>query len=126
MIQCGFFKMMFLSQRAMINVVIRVTWLTKRAKCIFSDGLHSRGNLNNIPCRSNETVVDKSCHTSNGQEEHTDAKKMPCKCSVPACRGNYDESTKVAVFSFPNDERLREKWLHASRRTDFKITKNSK
>ncbi|GBO00858.1 hypothetical protein AVEN_54837-1 [Araneus ventricosus] len=51
---------------------------------------------------------------------------MPCKCSVPACRGNYDESTKVAVFSFPNDERLREKWLHAIRRTDFKITKNSK
>ncbi|GBM41413.1 hypothetical protein AVEN_172191-1 [Araneus ventricosus] len=51
---------------------------------------------------------------------------MPSKCSVPACRGNYDESTKVAVFSFPNDERLREKWLHAIRRTDFKITKNSK
>ncbi|GBM25061.1 hypothetical protein AVEN_96647-1 [Araneus ventricosus] len=27
---------------------------------------------------------------------------MPCKCSVPAFRGNYDESNKVAVFSFPN------------------------
>ncbi|GBN91237.1 hypothetical protein AVEN_21324-1 [Araneus ventricosus] len=31
-----------------------------------------------------------------------------------------------AVFSFPNDERLRAKWLHAIPRTDFKITKNSK
>ncbi|GBN38719.1 hypothetical protein AVEN_66626-1 [Araneus ventricosus] len=52
--------------------------------------------------------------------------RMPCKCSVPACRGNYDESSKVAVFRFPNDERLREKWLHTISRTDFKITKNSK
>ncbi|GBN57736.1 hypothetical protein AVEN_255023-1 [Araneus ventricosus] len=51
---------------------------------------------------------------------------MSCKCSVPACRGNYDESNKVAVFSFPNDERLRAKWLHAIPRKDFNITKNSK
>ncbi|GBO38635.1 hypothetical protein AVEN_122173-1 [Araneus ventricosus] len=51
---------------------------------------------------------------------------MPCKCSVPACRGNYDASNKVAVFNFPNDERLREKWLHAIPRKDFNITKNYK
>ncbi|GBM79218.1 hypothetical protein AVEN_60866-1 [Araneus ventricosus] len=48
------------------------------------------------------------------------------RCSVPACRGNYDESNKVSVFGFPNDERLREKWLHAIPRKDFNITKNSK
>ncbi|CAL1264091.1 unnamed protein product [Larinioides sclopetarius] len=51
---------------------------------------------------------------------------MPCKCSVPACRGNYDETNRVAVFGFPNDKCLREKWLHAIPRKDFNITKNSK
>ncbi|GBN64872.1 hypothetical protein AVEN_38805-1 [Araneus ventricosus] len=51
---------------------------------------------------------------------------MPCKCSVTPCRGNYYESNQVAVFSFPNDERLRERWLHAIPKKDFNITKNSK
>ncbi|CAL1299448.1 unnamed protein product [Larinioides sclopetarius] len=51
---------------------------------------------------------------------------MPCKCSVSACRGNYDEANKVAVFSFPNDENLRAQWLRAIPRKDFKVTKNSK
>ncbi|GBL73880.1 hypothetical protein AVEN_230826-1 [Araneus ventricosus] len=51
---------------------------------------------------------------------------MPLKCSVPACRGNYHESNKVTVFGFPNDERLRKKWLHAIPRKDFNITKDSK
>ncbi|CAL1289202.1 unnamed protein product, partial [Larinioides sclopetarius] len=50
---------------------------------------------------------------------------MTCKCSVPACRGNYDEANKVAVFSFPNDENLRAQWLRAIPRKDFNVTKNS-
>ncbi|KAF8773028.1 hypothetical protein HNY73_015723 [Argiope bruennichi] len=51
---------------------------------------------------------------------------MPYKCSVLACRGNYDEENKVAVFGYPIDEALKEKWLHAIPRKNFTITKNSK
>ncbi|CAL1282490.1 unnamed protein product [Larinioides sclopetarius] len=51
---------------------------------------------------------------------------MPCKCSVPACRGNYDEANKVAVFSFPNDENLRAEWLRAIPWKDLNVKKNSK
>ncbi|CAL1277369.1 unnamed protein product, partial [Larinioides sclopetarius] len=48
------------------------------------------------------------------------------KRSVPACRGNYEEANKVAVFSFPTDECLKEKWLRAIPRKYFYVTKNSK
>ncbi|KAF8789581.1 THAP domain-containing protein 2 [Argiope bruennichi] len=51
---------------------------------------------------------------------------MPFKCSVPACRGNYDEENKVSVFGYPIDEDLRKKWLLAIPRKNFTITKNSK
>ncbi|KAF8785675.1 hypothetical protein HNY73_011190 [Argiope bruennichi] len=50
---------------------------------------------------------------------------MPYKCSVPACRGNYEENT-VAVFGYPIDEALREKRLPAIPRKMFTITKNSR
>ncbi|KAF8771821.1 hypothetical protein HNY73_019191 [Argiope bruennichi] len=51
---------------------------------------------------------------------------MSYKCSVPACHGNYDEENKVAVFGYPTDEALKEKWLHAIPIKIFASTKNSK
>ncbi|KAF8771664.1 THAP domain-containing protein 2 [Argiope bruennichi] len=51
---------------------------------------------------------------------------MPYKCSVQACRGNYNEENKVAVFGYPTDEALRKKWLSAIPRKSSTITKNSK
>ncbi|CAL1299572.1 unnamed protein product [Larinioides sclopetarius] len=61
----------------------------------------------------------KGRHSSRRQYYH--GVLIPCKCSVPACRGNYDEANKVAVFSFLNDENLRAQWLRAIPRKDFKM-----
>ncbi len=51
---------------------------------------------------------------------------MPFKCSVPHCRGNYDDDNKVRIFRFPADETLNQVWLHKISRKDFKPTKNSR
>lgn len=51
---------------------------------------------------------------------------MPFKCSVPNCRGNYDEFNKVHVFSFPADIDLKMAWEKAIPRKNFVYTKNSK
>ena len=50
---------------------------------------------------------------------------MPRKCCVPECRGNYDESTKVSVFSFPADSERKRLWLSKIPRADFQPTKQS-
>ena len=51
---------------------------------------------------------------------------MPYKCCVPECKGNYKSGPRVAVFSFPKDEDLRQKWIHAIKRKDFFPSKTSK
>lgn len=51
---------------------------------------------------------------------------MPFKCCVPGCKGNYNSGPKVQVFSFPNEENLRKKWIISIPRKDFVPTKNSK
>lgn len=43
---------------------------------------------------------------------------MPSKCFVPGCRSNYNESSKVRIFSFPRDEELKKNWLKAINRKD--------
>lgn len=52
--------------------------------------------------------------------------KMPKKCSVPLCRGNYDAENKVHVFSFPRNEEISAAWIRAIPRKDFVYTKNSR
>ncbi|XP_039276032.1 THAP domain-containing protein 2 [Nilaparvata lugens] len=47
-------------------------------------------------------------------------------CCVPNCRGNYQKTSKVSVFSFPKDETLKRKWIQAIRRKNFNPTKSSK
>lgn len=56
----------------------------------------------------------------------TAAFKMPKKCSVPSCRGNYDSENKVHVFSFPRNEEISAAWIRAIPRKDFVYTKNSR
>ncbi|XP_049816486.1 uncharacterized protein LOC126263437 [Schistocerca nitens] len=51
---------------------------------------------------------------------------MVYKCCVPRCNGNYPNGPKVHVFSFPNDENLRRKWIAAIHRDAFSPTKYSK
>lgn len=51
---------------------------------------------------------------------------MPFKCSVPYCRGNYDEVNKVTIYRFPTEENLRNEWIKQISRKDFEITKNSR
>ncbi|CAN7946523.1 unnamed protein product [Ixodes pacificus] len=50
---------------------------------------------------------------------------MPYKCCVPKCQGNYDEGSKVQVFSFPKDENQRQRWLRAIPRQDYEVTTGS-
>lgn len=51
---------------------------------------------------------------------------MPSNCSVPHCRGNYDEENKVTVFQFPTDEKMKKLWLQHISRENFQPTKNSR
>ena len=51
---------------------------------------------------------------------------MPSHFCVPNCRANYPNGPKVAVFSFPQDEDMKRKWLRAIPRQDFVATKASK
>ena len=44
---------------------------------------------------------------------------MPTSCCVPQCtkKGYVDENgSKVSHFTFPDDQVLRKKWIHAIRR----------
>uniref|UniRef100_A0A1B6CRV3 THAP-type domain-containing protein n=1 Tax=Clastoptera arizonana TaxID=38151 RepID=A0A1B6CRV3_9HEMI len=51
---------------------------------------------------------------------------MPFKCCVPGCRGNYSETDKVHVFSFPKDPILAKKWLASIPRDKFIPSINTK
>lgn len=52
---------------------------------------------------------------------------MPHKCCVATCRGNYNNGPKVAVFKFPKDDVLLQKWIWNMKRKDgFKPTKHSR
>ena len=51
---------------------------------------------------------------------------MPQKCCVPFCKGNYNGENKVTVFSFPQDEFFKQKWIRAIKRKNFNPTKNNK
>ena len=51
---------------------------------------------------------------------------MPFRCSVSGCNGNYDNGSKVRVYSFPKDEQLAAKWLRAIKRDNFKPTSSSR
>lgn len=45
---------------------------------------------------------------------------MPCSCSVPGCRSNYEnKGPNITVFSFPKDSKLKQKWLQAINRPNF-------
>ncbi|KAF8781920.1 hypothetical protein HNY73_012262 [Argiope bruennichi] len=50
---------------------------------------------------------------------------MPFHCSVFNCKGNYDTSPKVSIFKFPEDEKLKEQWIHRLLK-DFKPSKSSR
>lgn len=52
--------------------------------------------------------------------------RMPQKCCVPNCRGNYDKTKeyaedKVSVFRFPSDPELRTKWLRKIPREGLEV-----
>ncbi|CAH1961807.1 unnamed protein product [Acanthoscelides obtectus] len=55
--------------------------------------------------------------------------KMPRRCCVPGCKGNYDTTLKaedpVSTFSFPKEQELLEKWIRAIPRKDWIPTKSS-
>lgn len=44
---------------------------------------------------------------------------MPQSCSVPRCKGNYKNGSKVRVFSFPKDEESTERESEQSRGTNL-------
>lgn len=44
---------------------------------------------------------------------------MPTTCCVPGCKSNYNAKENISVFQFPNDEKLKEKWISAIHRVDF-------
>ncbi|KAK8767584.1 hypothetical protein V5799_005636 [Amblyomma americanum] len=56
---------------------------------------------------------------------HVDT-KMPNKCCVPGCTGNYDTGRKIQVFSFPKVDDTFKKWLRAIPRKDFVPTSYTK
>jgi len=52
--------------------------------------------------------------------------RMPEKCCVPGCRGNYQatakhEEAKVSVFRCPKDAELRAKWIRLIPRANLQI-----
>jgi hypothetical protein len=49
---------------------------------------------------------------------------MVNKCCIPRCSGNYATGEKVHVFKFPKDDNMREKWLKAIHRENFKISEH--
>ena len=51
---------------------------------------------------------------------------MPFKCCVPQCKGNYKGCPRVTVFGFPQDESLKQKWIHAIKRKNFMPSKTNK
>lgn len=52
--------------------------------------------------------------------------KMPRKCCVPGCKGNYNsEDEVVSVFRFPTDCDKRRLWLCKIPRDNFEPSKNS-
>ena len=51
---------------------------------------------------------------------------MPYRCCVPKCKGNCKKGIKVSVFSFPKDEKLKQKWVHAINRENFQPSATSK
>ena len=55
---------------------------------------------------------------------------MPSHCCVPMCtmRGYRDNGEKILFYTFPCDELLKKKWIHAIRRDEgpnFKVTKST-
>ncbi|KAL1424216.1 hypothetical protein MTO96_020427 [Rhipicephalus appendiculatus] len=51
---------------------------------------------------------------------------MPCKYSVPRCRGNYTGDTKVHVFKFPREQALTNAWIRTVPRQNLTVIQNSK
>ena len=47
-------------------------------------------------------------------------------CCVPNCKGNYRSGPKVSVFSFPNNNEEKARWLHAIKRDQYVPNKNSR
>ncbi|KAL3247075.1 hypothetical protein MRX96_057269 [Rhipicephalus microplus] len=43
------------------------------------------------------------------------------RCCVPNCKGNYDNGTKVRLFSFPSDPVRKAKWQRAVRHHDIDV-----
>ena len=58
---------------------------------------------------------------------------MGRKCCVPKCRSGYsltksntnDEKQSISVFSFPENQELRRKWMRAIPRDNWELTSNS-
>ena len=47
-------------------------------------------------------------------------------CCVPNCKGNYKSGPKVSVFSFPNNNEEKARWLHAIKRDQYVPAKYSR
>ncbi|KAH9382580.1 hypothetical protein HPB48_010346 [Haemaphysalis longicornis] len=52
--------------------------------------------------------------------------KMPGKCCVPRCNGNYDSGPRVHVPAFPKDELAGQRWIRAIPRDNLSVSKHSK
>ena len=55
---------------------------------------------------------------------------MPLNCCVPGCRGNYRATNdhpyeKVSVFRFPDDSKMRAKWIHMIPRENLVVSDNT-
>nr|CAH7721760.1 unnamed protein product [Callosobruchus chinensis] len=51
---------------------------------------------------------------------------MPHSCCVPKCNGNTKHGLKVHMFGFPSDPILRQKWIAAVSRENFRPVLSSK
>ena len=52
---------------------------------------------------------------------------MVNKCSAPECKSGYNGSNYDGqMFMFPSNESLRNAWIRATPRADFRITKHSR
>ena len=51
---------------------------------------------------------------------------MPFICCVPNCKRNYRNGPKVTVFKFPDDQDMKEKWVHAIKRKNLYPSNTSK
>ncbi|KAG8175476.1 hypothetical protein JTE90_004168 [Oedothorax gibbosus] len=57
---------------------------------------------------------------------HPIARRMPSRCCVPYCKGNYPTGPKVSIYRFPKDPDTAKKWIQAIQRKNFIPNKASR